>query len=71
MLIGYKIAVLMLLYFAVFYLFLVDPWRHLLVKVARKYRNQVAYWTNIVMGSIHILFSLYIIGCVVHFVWNL
>lgn len=67
----YKVAVMMLVYLALFYVFWVDEYRQLLKKLVDKYRNQSAYYLNIVLGSIHMAFGIYIAGCIIYLLWNL
>lgn len=71
MLTAYQIALVFLAYFAWFYLCVVDSYRQVLRDLVAARRDQVAYYVNIVLGCIHMAFGLYIIGCVIHFFWNL
>jgi hypothetical protein len=71
MLTAYKVAVLMVVYGMIFYLFWIDDYRRLLTKLVDHRRDQLGHYINTTMGCIHIAMGIYIFGCVVHLVWNL
>ncbi|MNC34025.1 hypothetical protein D3C87_1121690 [compost metagenome] len=71
MLTAYKIALIVVVYFAVFYLICVDDYRKILRQLMQRRRDQLAYYINVGLGIVHLGLGFYVVGCIIYAVWSL